>query len=126
MGVYDRQIATAKRLIAKKGEVVTWLPSTTVQDNSKPWQTTQPGGTHPSYNVSIAFIPISDNPIDALLRFVKGTSVTDGTLKGYMGQVPFAPATNDSIVRDGKTYIVKSIDPLAPNGEPILYEIYFT
>ncbi len=123
MGVYDTQIATAKRLIAAKGQLVTWrqLP-TTLPDSDKPWQ---PSADMPNdFDAKIVFITMNRMGRE-LLRFLSGTEVTTGTVRGLMAASSFEPSTKDVIFRDNKTLRIISIDPLCPNGETILYTIEF-
>lgn len=125
MGRYDRQISTAKRLIAKYGERVTWnsaLPSVPVTD--KPWES-NPVSTA-AYDTTVAFFPTGSS-IGQLIRFMKNGDIPTGNELGYMAQVEFTPSSLDTLTRsDGSVYRVKSIDPLNPNGEGvILYTLEF-
>ncbi len=124
MGVYDRQIATALRLIKAKGQVVTWrkLDDGAPADSSKPWK---PSAATPDDNtVSIVFLPPTKEN-KQLIRYLKGTEVPTGSLDGLMHAVSFEPAAKDIVIRDGKELVIKSIDPLSPNGEVILYFLEF-
>lgn len=126
MSIYDRQIAQAKRLIAKKGQLVTWVPQdVTIPDNTKPWKTA-PVGSPPTFPVSMVFLSSGKTVIEAQSHLFTGTSVPDGAPKALMGVVPFTPKINDTVLRGSETLTVKSIDTLAPNGDPILYTIYFS
>jgi len=124
MGVYDRQIATAKRLISQKGQSVTWrqLADGAPVDSSKPWK---PSAATPTDNpVSIVFLPpLKEN--QELIRYLKGTEVPTGSVSGLMPAVTFAPAAKDVVIRNSVELVVKSIDPLSPNGEIILYFLEF-
>lgn len=42
-----------------------------------------------------------------------------------MGAVEFTPAINDVVLRGSETLRIKSIDIVAPNGDPILYKLEF-
>jgi len=124
MGQFDRQIETAKRLIAKNGQTVIWRkPAVTTPDVLKPWK---PAAATPTdYNdVKICFLP-PGRVGQELVRYLKGTEVTTGSVQGLMSAVAFEPSANDIVIRDGKTLIIKSIDPLSPNGQIILYTIEF-
>lgn len=131
MGVYDLQIKQAQRVIKAKGQLVTWVPQdVSVPDVTKPWKTAQDvaiDGDDVTYQVSIVFIPIGSgiSPMQALSHLLHGTSVADGAPTGLMGAVPFSPRLNDTVLRGTETLTVKSIDVLAPNGDPILYTIEF-
>jgi len=124
MGQFDRQIETAKRLIAKNGQTVTWRKAgVDTPDTSKPWL---PAADTPTDydNVVICFLP-PGRVGQELIRYLKGTEVTTGSVQGLMSAVSFEPAANDVVIRDGKTLRIKSIDPLSPNGQIILYTIEF-
>ena len=54
-----------------------------------------------------------------------GIELTTGSQLGYMAAVPFEPSQKDSVLRNGKTLPVEHIEIIAPNGDPILYEIVF-
>lgn len=123
MGVYDRQIATAKRLIAASGQSVTWRQlSETTPDDAKPWNAAN--GAPLNHSVSIVFLPIN-RVNQQLIHALRGTEVPVGILQGLMGAVSFVPSIKDTVIRNGITYNISSIDPIAPNGDVILYTIEF-
>ena len=124
MGVYDRQITSAKRLIAKQGQSATWqqIVDGAPADSSKPWL---PGVAADVFNsVSMVFLPDSQTNRE-FIRLLTGTEVPTGSLTGLMGAVDFDPAIKDVVIRDGETLSVQKIDKLAPNGDAILYTIWF-
>lgn len=125
MGVYDRQIASAKRLIAAKGQNVIWRRlsiSTPLPDVNKPWK---PGDdTTVDVSVSIVFVPVN-RVGNELIHLLKGTEIATGSLKGLMGAVSFEPSIKDVVIRGDKTLRIKSIEPIAPNGDIIIYTIEF-
>lgn len=126
MGVFDRQVATAKRLIAKYGEPVTWhsAPPSDAPDD-QPWNGTdvqpidRPG-------IRVAFFP-TNSSIGQLIRFMRNSDIPTGNELGYMAQVPFEVSSLDTLTRrNGSVYRIKNIDPLDPNGEGvILYTLEF-
>ena len=123
MGQFDRAIETAKRLIAKNGQTVTWrkLGSTT-PDPSTPWK---PAADSPTdHTAKIVFLP-PGRIGQELIRYLKGTEVTTGSVQGLMSAVDFEPSANDVVIRDGNTLRIKSIDLLSPNGQIILYTLEF-
>jgi hypothetical protein len=124
MGVYDRQIATALRLIAAKGQAVTWqsIDNGAPADASKPWL---PADAVPvEHPVSILFLPDTRSGFE-WLAYLQGTEVPQGRMIGLMGAVDFTPSIRDLVVRDGKPIRPLNITPLNPNGETILYTIGF-
>jgi hypothetical protein len=142
MGVYDRQIATALRLIAKKGQAVTWVKHNAQQGNIQPWKTSKvPSGygvggygaggygvgnsDAPSYAVSIVFLAPKSG-LQALFALMQGTSIPTGAPVGLMGAVTgFTPEINDMVMRGPKAMVIKDFDIVAPNGEVILYKLEF-
>ncbi len=64
--------------------------------------------------------------LHALVGYLKGTEVVTGSTKALMASVSFTPSIQDVVVRSsGETLRIKSIDPLSPNGQIILYTIEF-
>lgn len=125
MGVYDRQRATATRLIAKYGEKCTWTNTIGVNtDDKTPWL----GGEiiKSDHSVSVAFFT-SNSQVAHLIQAMTGTAIPHGETMGYMATVPFNPSIADVVTRsNGDTYRIKSIDPLRPNSEAaILYTLEF-
>lgn len=124
MGTFDRQIATAKRLIEKNGQKITWRKlAKTTPDTDKPWIVEEDGETDYD-NISIVFLP-NNRQNNELIRYITGTEVTCGNVQGLMWGVPFTPSADDIVIRDGIELRIKSIDTLSPNGQIILHTIEF-
>lgn len=124
MGVYDRQIANAKRQIKVKGQEVTWRQTVdgNAPDVAKPWK---PGtAITTDNNVSVLFLPASSANAE-LLRSLTGSTVPIGSLKGLMAAQSFVPTIKDVVIRGGVPLAIETIDTFAPNGDTILYEIRF-
>ncbi len=125
MSVYARQIATAKRLIAEKGEACHWrepvLSST--PDPERPWIETPTAASGVEHPVSIAFFPVNRQN-SALVRALGGTEVSVGNLYGIMPAVLFTVTRSGIVIRnDGSAFGVINADPLSPNGEIILWSL---
>lgn len=124
MARYKRQRETATRLIKKYGEQVTWNVSRETPSNDQPWL----GGTVETIakRPYVVFVT-SSSQVKQLFQMMTGTDVPTGQNLGYMGPTDFEPTTLDTVVRsDGRTYRIKSIDPLKPNEEAtILYTMEF-
>ena len=117
--MFSRQIATAKRLIQKNGQLVQWKQTVKDVDDDKPWEQVE---TEPDLNdVYICFL----SSTDPWLRYMKGADVPLGGIYGLMGQVDFDLSIADVVIRDGKELKIKEIDSFAPNGEIILNTIEF-
>lgn len=123
MGVYDRQIKAAKRIISVYGENVKWNVTPEGNGMDKPWLPADGNGTAPvteTHNVDIAFFPIGSD-IRKVLHFMNDTNVVIGDIVGYMAQVDFEPSLKDTIERkDGSIWRFESIDALDPNGEGVI------
>jgi hypothetical protein len=124
MAEFDRQIATALRLIQKKGQKVVWrqLPAA-VSDPLQPWN----GGASVPVNndVFICFVPVRDRETRKLFQYLTGTEIEIGQLAGLMGNVPFDPKPKDIVLRDGVELRIASLDLLSPNGQKILWTVEF-
>lgn len=124
MGVYDRQRATALRLIAEKGETCVWRKLAATGGTAA-----KPGSTTPSDNtVKIVFLPIELEYLGTALSMLKDTEVPHGYVLGLMGAVSFEPALDDVIIRangTGETVGLadkNGIEVIDPNGEgAVLY-----
>lgn len=124
MAVYARQAAAAARLIREKGQAVTWSRQVdgAPVDPAQPWK---PGPASPvTATVAIVFLP-EDRTNFELLRLFGDTEVPKGKLIGLMAAQAFVPTLKDKVIRDGKALGIRTLDPLAPNGEVILWTIGF-
>lgn len=120
MGVYGRQIATARRLIRDKGQPVIWQQVRDTENESEPWK---PSNTPPTeHTVDMVFLPETRTDREGQ-RSMGGMEVPTGNLIGLMGSVPFEPSIKDIIIRDGVPLGIQTIDALAPNGDIIYYTI---
>lgn len=126
MARFDRQIATANKLIQKNGQLVVWKSVTTgaPADAAMPWKPTV--AVDPQHDAYICFLPIN-RQMTQLFNYLRGTNdIPTGSVMGLMaGNVAFAPKLKDVVMRDGDTLRIKSIDLLSPNGQKILYTIEF-
>lgn len=123
--IYDRAIATAARLIAKYGQQIVWNANTNTApvDPSQPWKPAAISAT--SNYPYIVFLPENRIGYEFLAALV-GTEVPQGCVEGLMpGNVGFVPTSKDTIVRNGVTMAIETIDVIAPNGTPVLYVIRF-
>lgn len=126
MGTFDRQIATATRLIAKNGRDCVWrvLNEDAPANTDEPWKH---GGNVPGdHSVKIVFLPSKQG----LSFFQQFTSepLNAGADYGLMAAVDFVPTARARIYNaDGTEFLrgVKAVDPLAPNGDVILYTVQF-
>lgn len=126
MAQFDRQIATARRLIEKYGQAVVWqtVNQGAPVDAAQPWKSSAAADT--PNDATICFVPVRDNDWRKLLAYLKGTEVPVGKLAGLMpGDVTFEPKLKDVVVRDGVTLNVTNIDLISPNGQKVLYILEF-
>lgn len=126
MGVYDRQIAMAQRMIAAKGQLVQWRkPGAVTGSAAKPIS-----GTPEFFDCRILFLP---NKRDGLASFMSmfndAPDVPTGGSRGIMAAVPFEPLLIDTVIRGTEEYALNDkngIEALNVNGEPILFYLRFT
>lgn len=122
MGQFDRQVATALRLIQKNGQRVIWRQrGEGISDPQAPWL---PVSDITVDNTPfICFLPLESGK-EFLMSMGKGEAAT-GAFYGLMGAQSFAPSLKDTVIRDGIELDIDSIDVLSPNGQVILYTIVF-
>jgi hypothetical protein len=119
MMVFDKQLLSAQKMIAKYGQVCTLRKITNgTPDPTKPWEPVAP--TTSDVSVRIAFFP-NTRTNNEFLHYIPGTEVPAGIEVGYLAGDAPAPALQDLVIRDGKTIAILSIDRIAPNGEVVLY-----
>lgn len=117
---YARQIAMAKRLIAKKGTLVTWIKQAGTTSNTQPWKVTAANPV--TYPVSVVYTSHGKQPFRYL---TPGSEVPDGETGALMAQVPFTPEMGDTILDGTEKFVIKSIDVVQPASEVILYKLSF-
>lgn len=125
MARFDRQIQTAKRLIAKNGQVVKWriVRDAAPVDSSQPWKPTNPA-TPVEHDATICFLTVDKDTYETL-SYMAGGEVPMGAVMGLMGAVSFEPSLKDVVIRDGKELRLFNIEELNPNGQTILYTMVF-
>lgn len=121
MGVYDGLVATALRIIERKGQSVTWEKRTATGGTAaKPGSTTVTNNT-----VNMCFVPLEREYLSTFLAMFKNTEVPTGLILGLMGRVSFAPELKDTVLRGSERLSVadeNGIEVYDPNGEgAILY-----
>lgn len=129
MGVFDRQIASAKRLIDKYGQSVQIKTlAHTIPNPAKPWESVDVPAS--PITVKMVFISPSSSGESLLgrqlLEYLKGTEVVTGQIRGLMAASSLiTPKMSDVVLRDSKELKIKAVDTLAPNGQAILHTIEF-
>lgn len=127
MAGYERQIATATRLIAAKGRACVWREQGEAPtDTGKPWGDHTPAVAADN-DVSIVFLPHTSTSL-ATVRAIVGTDIPTGNDYGLMPAVGFTPTIDGTIHDKGTGDLLRSvlsITELAPNGDPILYVLTF-
>lgn len=120
--MFERQITSTLKLIAKYGTQVVWnqprgsLPT----DPQKPWDIM--GREEATFLVNMLFLPVNRQE-KAFLSYLREAPVPTGRELGYLGKSTFEPALQDVIIRDGVPMSVVNIDRIAPSGVPILYVV---
>lgn len=125
MGVFDRQIATARRLIEKYGEACLWQQPGEKDDSVKPWHGSEMDPPEP-HAVKIVFLPNGgDNSIAAVIAALGDTEVNIASEYGLMPAVDFDPATSDTLTDSaGNNVEIVKMTPLRPNGEIVFWKIW--
>lgn len=125
MARFDRQVQTAKRLIAKNGQLVKWriVRDASPANPAQPWKPTNPA-TPVEEDVTICFLTVDKDTYETA-SYMAGGEVPMGAVMGLMGAVNFEPSLKDVVIRDGKEFRLENIDVLSPNGQTILYTVVF-
>lgn len=125
MDAYDRQIQSAKKQIAKKGQAVIWriVENGNPSNALEPWKPTQPS-SQVEHAVQICFLPLDKETKKWLVRSRDVETSTSYEL-GLMPSVGFEPSLKDTVLRSGVELRIESLEKIAPNGEAILYKIVF-
>lgn len=111
MSVYTNFIALAKRLIQKYGTQVQWV----IAQNDQ---------TTPNVVQTPFVVFKEDGAASAFLRFMQNSNVSIGNEDAFMAQQNFTPTMFDKIVRkNGTTYSIKSLTPVAPGDEIVVWKI---
>lgn len=127
MGEYDRAIATAERMIAKKGRIVQWAKGDAepAQPGDKPWKPTREDDPEAGVDVKIVFFPPGEGS-RAVLQQITGTEVPTASEYGLMaGTVPFNPEQGDVVLRDGIALAVVGVATLRPAEDAVLHTVWF-
>ncbi len=127
MGVYDRQIALALRLITKYGQLCTWSKPVAGVGGS-PGMPVANGAPILIENVPILFLSNKTEGLASLFTMFAGTEVPTGGVKGLMPHTSFVPALVDSVLRGSEVLGLidkNGVEVLNLNGEPILYYLRF-
>lgn len=125
MGTFDRQRATAARLIALNGQTVTWQARRSSGPAAKPT-----GQAVTSYAVKMIFLTPKLNSLAKALSVLAGTEIASGGFIGLMaGDITFEPKLVDTVLRGTEVLSIlpeNGIEKLDPNGEgAILWYVRF-
>lgn len=125
MGTFDRQIATAKRLIDKYGEACSWQKPGDREVGVDPWRGSNIDPPDP-VSVRIAFFPNGgDNSLAAVIAALGDSDVNIASEYGLMAAVAFEPLTSDTLKDSaGDNVEIVKMTPLRPNGEIILWKLW--
>lgn len=130
MGIFDRQIASAQRLIDRNGKLVDWVKLVTPnnEDNDDtPWETITPD--EPTATpVKIVFLP-NTGATRRSLQTLPDTQIPTCSTLGYMAAQSFDPAVDDVVYKEpgqpDTRLTIEAIDTIVPNGDAILHIVYF-
>lgn len=122
---YSRQIARARKSIARKGTTCVWFKAAQdvdpadlpeFQDMTEPVQ--YPG-------IPIAFYPQSRLNLQTVLAVALTGSYTDQLFAVIPGDLPFTPVQGDKVVVAGQTLHVDTLNATQPDMVPIVWEVSF-
>jgi len=124
MGEYDRAIAMAARMIAQKGQSVTWKQPGIVGGTPA-----KPVSTAPAlHTVNMLFLPNKRDGLASFLTLLSDTEIPMGGMRALMPAVSFTPALVDTVLRGEEELTLDAkngIELLGPNGQTILYFLRF-
>lgn len=124
MGTYDRQIATAERLIREKGKAVQVVrQTTTIPDPNKPWEPGTPGESlDDAYGV---FLNFNAKDMETMSKMAGASEVQASDRKVLLAAAALtgAPTTNDKLRDATGDWSIEWVRVLSPNGENILYTL---
>lgn len=124
MGTYDRQVATAERLIREKGKPVQVVrQSTTLPDPDRPWEPGEPVETlTDAYGV---FLNFNAQDMETMSKMAGASEVQSSDRKVLLAAAAAgAPLTTNDKLRDADgDWSIEWVQVLAPNGENILYTV---
>ena len=124
MAEYTSLIATALRLITKKGRAITVFRETVlVADPTLPWSAVE--GTRTSFATTGVFQDPrnSEKNFDFALKVQPGTDIERVDWHIYIpaSGVTFDPQPGDTVLDGADTYRVVTCSPLKPGAEAIMY-----
>jgi hypothetical protein len=110
MSIYTNSIALVKRMVKKYGAQVSWTVAQTNPDAEA--------------IVKTPFVVFkTDNAAQAFTRWMNNSNISFGNCDAVMAQQTFTPTMFDTIVRNGKTFSIKSLNPVQPGNEVIAWKI---
>ncbi|QZA70455.1 head-to-tail stopper [Erwinia phage AH03] len=122
MGKYDRQIATAKRLIKKYGSPVTFRQvRDAVSDPAKPWDDL-PAVTIDK-TVDAVFVDDSSTLQQVFAAYLSGTVIPDGQVTVFLPDFGLQPSNKDVIIKDGVEYRIAKVGTLKPADQIIMHSL---
>jgi hypothetical protein len=131
VGVFDRSIATAKRLIDKYGQDCHWQKPAPDDGGTPGYPET--GVAPDPIPVRMAFFSPRDlgRGSEEFMAMMAGMDVSSSKEIGLLaGGLTFEPDDQDHIIRDPAgaaiPVSIQKIDRLAPNGTPVLYYVSVT
>lgn len=121
MTEYTSAIATAKRLIDKKGASVTWRKFN-IDAGAEDWLEVPEGTPFTDYTVKMVLLPYEGAGRYVISVLQGSFDVPTYDLYGLMAQVPFSPVKRDLIISTAHGELQpEKITPLCPADEVVLY-----
>lgn len=121
MAKYDRQVATAKKLIKKYGSIEIFRQIRDVADPEKPWE--DDGKVTTDTPVYMVFINDSTSLAEVFAAYLAGTTIADGSTVVYIADFGLQPTNKDVLIKDGVEYRIESVETLKPATQTILHAL---
>lgn len=125
MGIYDRQIASALKIIRKKGAsaILRKLNSTSPSNPDEPWKPS--ADAIDDTNISIVILPpLSGSGLEISFNKSIDNSLIPKNLQiGLIGNNLIEPDLKDLVIINSIEYTIYKLATLAPNGESLLFVV---
>lgn len=123
MGAYDRQVATAERLIREKGKPVQIVRQQNSTMPGKPWESGVATETlDGAYGI---FLNFNQNDIETMSAMLGVSEIQASDRKVLLAAASLdaAPTRNDKLRDENGDWSIEWVQVLSPSGQNILYTL---
>lgn len=121
MANYNRQIATAKRLIKKYGSPVTFRTIRETASDDEPWKDSIV--VTEDKTVDAVFVEDSTTLQQIFSAYLSGGVVPDGKTTVFLPDFGIQPTNKDVIIKDGIEYRIEKVGTLKPAEQIIMHSL---